>query len=211
MESRICSIADCGKPHVARGWCIVHYQRWSRHGDPLAGRKTMNGEPHRYYRDAVLTHDGDDCLSWPYAVSVGGYGRMKKGGTMRFVHRLVCEDVNGPPPTSKHEAAHSCGNGHLGCVNPKHLSWKTNAENVADRVAHGTVAMGEKNGQSILSEDDVHAIRSMQGVCPVSETAAQFGVDEATIRRIYAGQTWAGLPYRSAGIAAGRGHLLGGA
>ncbi|RWO34773.1 MAG: hypothetical protein EOS10_00270 [Mesorhizobium sp.] len=133
MEGNICSISDCGKSHAARGWCIVHYQRWSRHGDPLAGRKTMNGEPQRYYREVVLTYEGDECIPWPYVVSFGGYGRMKKDGTMQFVHRLVCAEVNGPPPTPDHEAAHSCGKGHLACVTKRHLSWKTPKENCAER------------------------------------------------------------------------------
>jgi len=36
--SRVCSIPDCGKPHRAHGWCVLHYKRWLRHGDPCAGR-----------------------------------------------------------------------------------------------------------------------------------------------------------------------------
>ena len=35
--SRGCSIPECPHPHVARGWCWRHYQRWRRHGDPLLG------------------------------------------------------------------------------------------------------------------------------------------------------------------------------
>lgn len=31
-----CDIADCGKGHYARGWCLLHYARWKSHGDPLA-------------------------------------------------------------------------------------------------------------------------------------------------------------------------------
>ncbi len=34
--SRVCSIAGCGKPHNAHGWCINHYSAWRRRGDPLA-------------------------------------------------------------------------------------------------------------------------------------------------------------------------------
>lgn len=31
----VCTIAGCGKPQRARGWCVTHYWRWSKHGDPL--------------------------------------------------------------------------------------------------------------------------------------------------------------------------------
>lgn len=30
----ICEIRGCGRPHKARGWCALHYQRWRRHGQP---------------------------------------------------------------------------------------------------------------------------------------------------------------------------------
>lgn len=32
MADGICTI--CGGPHLARGWCAKHYQRWKIHGDP---------------------------------------------------------------------------------------------------------------------------------------------------------------------------------
>lgn len=28
----ICVIDDCERPHSARGWCTLHYQRWQHHG-----------------------------------------------------------------------------------------------------------------------------------------------------------------------------------
>lgn len=33
--TKICSIEECKREVYARGWCSVHYQRWSRWGDPL--------------------------------------------------------------------------------------------------------------------------------------------------------------------------------
>lgn len=33
-----CSVDGCSGTEVARGWCVKHYNRWLRHGDPLAGR-----------------------------------------------------------------------------------------------------------------------------------------------------------------------------
>lgn len=35
MAQRTCSIDDCDKPTVGRGYCRKHYGRWHRHGDPL--------------------------------------------------------------------------------------------------------------------------------------------------------------------------------
>ncbi len=49
----ICSLEGCDRPvlNKARGWCSPHYQRWQRHGDPLAG-----GRPRQ--RGAVCSING---------------------------------------------------------------------------------------------------------------------------------------------------------
>lgn len=33
--TRICSINDCERSHNAHGWCLPHYKRWQKYGDPL--------------------------------------------------------------------------------------------------------------------------------------------------------------------------------
>lgn len=37
-----CSINECNNPHMSRGWCSTHYQRWLHHGDPQTV-KTVGG------------------------------------------------------------------------------------------------------------------------------------------------------------------------
>lgn len=185
----LCSVPGCGKPLNSRGWCLAHYRRWQRHGDPLAGR-TPEGDPERYYRDVVLTYRGDECLQWPYARNSKGYPMLNIEGRDRLLARILCEDANGIAPTSQHEAAHSCGKGHEGCLTPSHLSWKTPTENAADRVAHGTETAGEKHGMSKLTEADVRQIHSLNGKVSQRTLAAQFGVSQGQIHRILSGKAW---------------------
>ena len=187
--SRLCSIPECDKPIDSHGYCKLHADRWRRCGDPLVGR-TPTGEPQRFYREVVLSYDGDECLAWPYARIAQGYGELVVDGQICLVSRLVCEAVNGPPPTPKHDAAHSCGNGHLSCVTKRHLSWKTRAENIADMVGHGTILRGEKSPSAKLTEGDVHRIRSLKGTTSQSQIARRFNVTPHTISDIYAGKTW---------------------
>lgn len=99
--------------------------------------KTLGGEPERYLNETVMSFsEREECLSWPFARNANGYGKIRLGSRMLTVSRLVCERAYGDPPTPDHEAAHSCGKGHEGCVNPFHLRWATAKENAADRIVH---------------------------------------------------------------------------
>lgn len=193
-NSRVCSIPDCGKPQHARDLCKNHHKRLLRHGDPLVGGPA-NGELPRYYREVVLPYEGEECLFWPYGTTAAGYAIMTSmdDGT-NLVSRRLCEEVNGPPPTPKHDAAHSCGNGHLGCVTKRHLSWKTRKANLADRLVHGTDFRGSKSPNAKLTEADVIQIRSLSGQYTQRVLAERFGVSQSLIGLIQTGKRWPGPP-----------------
>lgn len=194
--TRLCSIEGCSRPSRARLMCNQHYLRFRKYGDPLGGG-TRRGEPEEFYQTVVLPHDGVECLIWPFARNELGYGRMfAKDGKTTLVHRRACEDRNGPPPTPEHEAAHSCGKGHEGCVSPAHARWATATENSADMVLHGTAnqkAHGESHPGAKLTEEDVRAIRASKGETTRAQVAARYGVKPETIKAIYSRKTWAWL------------------
>lgn len=187
-----CTIPGCGKPHRSLGLCMAHYYRQKRNGNPLSGRATP-GEPERFLRDSVLTYNGENCLIWPYWRSSDGYGRININRKSKIVSNVVCAKVHGPAPTKFYEAAHSCGNGHLGCVNPHHLSWKTRADNHADKLIHGTHNRGERHKQVKLKEADVRFIRSMRGKIERVVLAERFGITASTIGQIQRRSIWAWL------------------
>ena len=189
---RLCSIPDCGKRHDAYGYCRTHGARWKRHGNPLGGA-IPQGEAGRYLREIVLKYEGNKCLPWPYGTNSYGYGHVYVDGKVRRVTRVVCEKVNGPPPTPKHEAAHSCGNGHLRCCTKRHLSWKTSAGNSADRLIHGTHDRGERNVNAKLTEAAVREIRTLDGQVSQREFARRFGVSVGTVQCAIYRRSWAWL------------------
>ena len=196
---KACAVDGCKRNahHSAgggRGFCGMHCKRLRKHGDPMAGvpGRTFPGEPLRYIHEVVIAYEGDDCLIWPFARTARGYGQVRSGNHSQ-AHRAVCEIVNGPPPSLLHEAAHSCGKGHLGCVNPKHLRWATSAENKADRLIHGTVCRGERNGLAKLTGADVLDIRRLARSASQHEIARRFGVSPANISTIISRATWAWL------------------
>lgn len=38
---RVCAVDGCDQPHKSRGYCLTHYSRWLRHGDPNKGRRVQ--------------------------------------------------------------------------------------------------------------------------------------------------------------------------
>lgn len=188
-EISLCSILGCGKVHFGRGYCHNHHYRFWKHGDPLAG-KTEKGLPRKFYEDVALIYDGDECLIWPYSKSSSGYAKLQEDGRPKTVSRMVCEEANGPPPTERHQASHSCGNGHLGCVTKSHLSWKTPKENNADKLIHGTHNGGSRHNMAKLSDSQVAEVIAIKGERPQTEIAKMFGISQAHVSRIHLGQSW---------------------
>jgi hypothetical protein len=186
----ICSIPGCGKPHKGRGLCSAHHARMLRNGDPFSGR-TEEGAPQKYLETVAVPYRGDDCLPWPFVRSANGYGQLRlKSGKKQVASRAVCEAAHGPPPTPQHVAAHSCGNGHLGCVNPSHISWKTLSANMADKIIHGTMSYGERSGTAKLTASDVRKIRAMEQTHRKSEIARLFSVSAFQVGKILRGESW---------------------
>jgi DNA-binding transcriptional regulator YiaG len=75
------------------------------------------------------------------------------------------------------------------CVNPEHLFLGTQRDNVADMIAKGRQARGQRNGRSKLTAEDIERIRTPSGVT-CHALAAQFGVSHQHISHIRRGNGW---------------------
>lgn len=153
---------------------------------------TKHGEPAAFLAIA-LAYEGDECLIWPYGRSTNGDGVIFYEGRSQPVARILCKGMHGTAPSSKHEAAHSCGNGHLACCTKRHLDWKTPKANAADKLLHGTHSRGERCGTSKLLESEAREILSLNGQMTIREIAGLFDVSETTVRDILKRKTWAWL------------------
>lgn len=136
-ERKPCSVDGCATLAAAHTFCYKHLRRFKLYGSPTKGRpeQVTPGTLRRKLEDEVFTYRGTQCLIWEHGTAKG-YGVIRVDGQQRYVHRLACEEINGPPPTPEHQAAHNCGNPL--CCNPLHLRWATRLENEADKVIHGT-------------------------------------------------------------------------
>lgn len=189
---RICSIDGCGKPVKARGWCNAHWFRWRRHGNPLSGGTTP-GDALAFLMRIDLNRLVDECIRWPFALTRGGYGQINVDGRHTYPHIFMCERINGPAPSSRHQAAHTCGKGHDACVNPFHLKWKTPTENEADKLIHDTHIRGERSRNHKLSEADARAILANKGRVTAKKLSGRYGVSRSAVLQIWSRRNWAWL------------------
>lgn len=182
-----CSIDGCDSPTKGLGYCNAHYIRLRKYGDPMGGSPVFHGEPMKFLTEVALKHSSDECLRWPYYIRADGRGQVRYKGRDQIASRVVCELAHGEPPTPEHEAAHSCGKGHLGCVAPGHLRWATMLENEHDKFIHGTTVRGEKSGRTTLTDEKVVEILSLRGVETQAAIAERFNISERTVRRVNSG------------------------
>jgi hypothetical protein len=123
MSDRICSVDDCHRPVYCRGWCVRHYFRWKRHGDPTA-TTTVPSVESRFW--AKVNRSGD-CWLWTAATTSAGYGQFRVDGRWGMAHRFAYELLVGPIPQDL-QIDHLCRTPL--CVNPAHLEPVTQQENL---------------------------------------------------------------------------------
>ena len=189
-----CLVEGCARKHAVRGYCKLHYDRFLRLGSPRGDTpaRIAPGTRMRWLL-AHANHPGEDCLIWPFSRDHNGYARITVDGVQSCASRAMCEIANGAPETYTLQAAHNCGQGHLGCVNPRHLRWDTVAGNHADKAIHGTEIKGTDQWQAKLTDADVRSIRAAKGTVSQQRLADRYGVNQTTISKIQRRVSWVWL------------------
>ncbi len=138
----------------------------------------------------------------------GGYGAFAPTtGKSIGAHRFVLELTECPLKPGE-QALHRCDNPP--CVNPAHIFRGTNQVNVADMVAKGRNAKGERNGSCLHPESrprgeasgtsrlTVAVVAEIRRARAAGEStpsiAARLGVSPANVSKIAAGTLWRHAP-----------------
>ena len=153
--------------------------------------------PKRWMEEHV-SYEGNECISWPFEVSRYGYGIFNHNGKRRVASRVMCEMAHGLPDDDFKDAAHSCGNGHKGCMNPNHLRWASRSENMSDAVRSGSYHAGRikaswsaTKSRDGLTPEKVREIRRLASTMMQKEIGAKFGLPSGAVSRIVNRKRWA--------------------
>ena len=140
----------------------------------------------------------DALVPW---ISKAGYAvvSLRKAGRNHGVHlgRIICRAFRGPPPTRKHQAAHSDGNPRN--YRWTNLRWATPKENCDDRELHGRTLRGEKHHKAKLTNRDVLRIRRIHKATSIGGRVAyglgkrlseEYGVSKDAIFSVIHRKKW---------------------
>lgn len=132
-----------------------------------------------------------ECWTWKGHLMEGDYGRFRLNGRNPLSHRLSLELVRGVLSPDLY-ALHTCDNPP--CVNPSHLYWGTQSENMRDMAnrsrGSGGTLKGDAHPNSKLTDLHVREIRSLHAAGGITQAklAHRYSVSTSLIGQILRGK-----------------------
>lgn len=168
-----CSVTDCSKRAVARGWCNTHWTQWRRSTKdfvPIYGRVEE-----RFWSKVDRSGGPQACWPWLGTLERSGYGQFfdpNHEPRLAKAHRYAYELLVGPVPGGL-DLDHACHTRdeqcnlksacpHRRCVNPAHLEPVSERENLlrsrnhmADQAKRTHCVHGhELSGENLVMRSD---------------------------------------------------------
>ena len=183
-ETPICSVDGCDRVFAAKKMCRFHYSR-TRSTGSIHGREKQTAEER--FMSFIRVEEKTGAWLWTGGVTSAGYGGFWVNGRTIGAHRFSYELKYGPIPDGMC-VCHKYEDMGRHNVNPDHLFLGSYFDNMRDASVKGRLLNGEKNSQSVLTEEMVVDIRAS---CDSNiSMAGKHGVSGATISKIRRGSAW---------------------
>lgn len=191
-----CTAPDCQILPNTRGFCVKHYRRWLRHGDPSATKRIVGDTLTRYWQHVNKNGDihprlGTRCWLWTgHHNKRHGYGYININSKQVRSHRYAffLEYGRWPNPCCRHKCDTRL------CVRPEHLEEGTPADNNRDTVARGRSQQGIRHHNARLTNIDVISIRRrLAGGESLAAVSQLYSISRDHARRIQRRQRWGHL------------------
>lgn len=118
-----------------------------------------------------------ECIRWTGRIQPNGYGQFRLNGKTQYAHRAAYTLFNGEIPEG-YVVMHSCDN--RWCVNPRHLTLGTQADNLIDMTRKG------RHSKTVIPNDHIEVIRNDTRSSYV--IAREWGANPSTIQKIKSGK-----------------------
>ena len=118
-----------------------------------------------------------ECIRWTGRIQPNGYGQFRLNGKTQYAHRAAYTLFNGEIPEGC-VVMHSCDN--RWCVNPRHLTLGTQADNLIDMTRKG------RHSKTVIPNYRIEGIRNDTRSSYV--IAREWGVNPSTIQKIKSGK-----------------------
>lgn len=176
--------------------CNSHRRKYLKHGTVEGAGRAGRGEPWRWLVQSVRSRRRDvGCwVDRPWKSQSNGYPTATPPGrTQRRAGHLVLE-LDGRPRPKGAVMMHLCD--VTECLNPDHLKWGTQQENIEDMRRKGRARnnpkRGEKSPNAKLTEEVVREIRRRVEQGEYRKTIAnELGLSEGHVGRIVDRKAWA--------------------
>ena len=167
----VCTINGCEKDVRARGWCAMHWLRWSRHGDVNRGRSTSSYSlAHQRIRREQGKASSRNCANCNRTAQDWSY-------------------MGGDPNEGADQSGPSAGRKYS-------LDWSYYEPLCRNCHSQRDIG-GAKHPRTNLTEEQVVAMRSewKSGATP-TELGKRYGISQSGVSRIVHGWTWKHLVIR---------------
>lgn len=140
---KVCKIDGCNDPAKKRGWCLFHYDRWLRKGDPLAGG------PRRLPPNSLGTCHVNGCSNKAISQHVcqKHYAKLKKFG----------DPLGGYVQDGRSKEWHQNKDGYVFRFDPESPHAGGNK-----LVYQHRFVMGEKIGRPLERNESVHHVNGIR-------------------------------------------------